>query len=238
MKNPPYKRYNHIPLSKDFNNWWYIGRKILLKHIITVAISKKDLSILEIGPGTGVNIEVLQNYGKVDLLEVDNYFIQLIENNTLLKINEIFDDFSKIKRKYDVIVFLDVLEHIDNYDSFLNNVRQILKSDGIAIMSVPAYQALFSKHDEELHHFRRYNWNMIQEQIKNKFVLKKRFGYNYILLPIRFIQIKLIKKPKSDTTVNSVLNLAFKLIIFLEVFFLKIGLNPKFGLSLFAILKK
>ena len=79
---------------------------------------------------------------------------------------------------------------------------------------------------------------MIQEQIKNKFVLKKRFGYNYILLPIRFIQIKLIKKPKSDTTVNSVLNLAFKLIIFLEVFFLKIGLNPKFGLSLFAILKK
>ena len=158
MTNSPYKRYNHISLSKDFNNWWYVGRKILLKHIISDEISKKDLSILEIGPGTGVNIEVLQNYGKVDLLEVDSYFIELIENNTSLKINEIFDDFSKIKTKYDVIVFLDVLEHIDNFDSFLNNLRQILKSDGVAIMSVPAYQALFSKHDEELHHFRRYNF--------------------------------------------------------------------------------
>ena len=238
MTNSPYKRYNHISLSKDFNNWWYVGRKILLKHIISDEISKKDLSILEIGPGTGVNIEVLQNYGKVDLLEVDSYFIELIENNTSLKINEIFDDFSKIKTKYDLIIFLDVLEHIDNFDSFLNNLRQILKSDGVAIMSVPAYQALFSKHDEELHHFRRYNWNMIQDQIKNKFVLKKRFGYNYILLPIRFIQIKLIKKPKSETTVNLVLNFALKLVIYLEVLFLKIGLNPKFGLSLFAILKK
>jgi len=238
MTNSPYKRYNHISLSKDFNNWWYVGRKTLLKHIISDEISKKDLSILEIGPGTGVNIEVLQNYGKVDLLEVDSYFIELIENNTSLKINEIFDDFSKIKTKYDLIIFLDVLEHIDNFDSFLNNLRQILKSDGVAIMSVPAYQALFSKHDEELHHFRRYNWNMIQDQIKNKFVLKKRFGYNYILLPIRFIQIKLIKKPKSETTVNLVLNFALKLVIYLEVLFLKIGLNPKFGLSLFAILKK
>ena len=75
MTNSPYKRYNHISLSKDFNNWWYVGRKILLKHIISDEISKKDLSILEIGPGTGVNIEVLQNYGKVDLLEVDSYLL-------------------------------------------------------------------------------------------------------------------------------------------------------------------
>jgi len=119
-----------------------------------------------------------------------------------------------------LIIFLDVLEHIDNFDSFFNNLRQILKSDGVAIMSVPAYQALFSKHDEELHHFRRYNWNMIQDQIKNKFFLKKRFGYNYILLPIRFIQIKLIKKPKSETTVNLVLNFALKLVIYLEDIFI------------------
>ncbi len=236
--NLPESRYNHIPLSTDFNNWWYSGRKKILDYLIKNEFLHDQISILEIGPGVGVNIEVLQTYGNVDILEVDKFFIEEIQNNYKISIGKIFNDFSEINHKYDLIVFLDVLEHIEDYDSFLKKIADILNDDGMGIMSVPAYNSLFSKHDEELHHFRRYNWGMIKKQVNDKFYLYKRFGYNYFLLPIRYIQIKLSNVPHSDTTLDRFTNSVLKAVINLEIRLLKIGINPKFGLSLFAALKK
>jgi SAM-dependent methyltransferase len=238
IQNSPDKRYNHIPLSTDFNNWWYSGRKKIVDYLIKKENFQKQISILEIGPGVGVNIEVLQAYGKVDVLEIDEFFIELIQNNKSLKVGKIFKTFSEIDLSYDLVVFLDVLEHIEDFDSFLNEIKNILHDDGIAIMSVPAYQSLFSKHDQELQHFRRYNWEMLKKQINNNFYLYKKFGYNYLLLPIRYLQIKLSKKPHSDLTLDKFTNTILKIVINLEIRLLESGINPKFGLSLFAALKK
>ena len=237
-KNVPKKIFNHIPLSTDFDNWWYLGRKKILDFIIKKENLQKKITILEIGPGVGVNIEVLQDYGSIDILEIDDFFIELIQNNQNLKIKNIFKDFSEINQKYDLIVFLDVLEHVEDFDSFLDSVRNLLIDGGMGIMSVPAYQNLFSKHDEELHHFRRYNWAMIKKQLSVNFYLNKKIGYNFLLLPIRFLQIKFSKKPHSDTTLDKVSNNLLKIIINLELRLLKLGINPKFGLSLFAVFRK
>ena len=90
IQNSPDKRYNHIPLSTDFNNWWYSGRKKILDYLIKNENFQKQISILEIGPGVGVNIEVLQTYGNVDVLEIDEFFIEIIQNNKSLKVNKFF----------------------------------------------------------------------------------------------------------------------------------------------------
>jgi SAM-dependent methyltransferase len=234
----PSSPYNHIPLTSDFNNWWYSGRKKILEYIIKNEGKKEKFSILEIGPGVGVNIEVLQTYGVVDILEIDQYFIELIQKNKKLNVRKCFNQFSEITQKYDLIVFLDVLEHIEDHQIFLKEISYILNHDGIGIMSVPAYDSLWSEHDKNLHHFRRYNWSLINEQVDQKFNLYKKFGYNFILLPVRYLQIKLSKKPHSDMTLNRYLNSILKTFVNLEIRFLKLGINPKFGLSLFAVLKK
>ena len=105
-------------------------------------------------------------------------------------------------------------------------------------MSVPAYETLLSQHDVNLKHFRRYNWKTINNQIEGKFNILNRYGYNFFLLPIRYIQIKILNSPISDTTVSKYINNFLKTFISLEILFLKLKLNPKFGLSLFAVLKK
>ena len=105
-------------------------------------------------------------------------------------------------------------------------------------MSVPAYKSLFSQHDVNLQHFRRYSWETLNKQIKGKFNILNKYGYNFLLLPIRYIQIKIINTPISDTTVNKYINNCLKVLINLEILFLKLKLNPKFGLSLFAVIKK
>ena len=40
---------------------------------------KKDLNILEVGPGLGVNLHTLNKYGEVDILEIDEYFVEQIQ---------------------------------------------------------------------------------------------------------------------------------------------------------------
>lgn len=91
-------KYNHIPLSQDFDNWWYFGRKKILEFILDSRKYSKKIKILEVGPGVGINMDILQQYGDVDILDVDDYFIKLIKDNKRLDVKDIYHNFSEIKK--------------------------------------------------------------------------------------------------------------------------------------------
>lgn len=60
--------------------------------------------------------------------------------------------------RFDLVMLLDVLEHVENDLEFLQTiVKTNLKPDGVVLISVPAWQALFSAHDTRLRHYRRYS---------------------------------------------------------------------------------
>jgi trans-aconitate methyltransferase len=60
--------------------------------------------------------------------------------------------------RFDVMLMLDVLEHVEDDRSFLRNlVEDSLVEGGRVVFSVPAWQAMFSEHDRALKHFRRYS---------------------------------------------------------------------------------
>lgn len=92
---------------------------------------------------------------------------------------------------------LDVLEHIDKSKEFMKNVNNLLKKDGLLIVGVPAYKSLWSKHDVNLKHYRRYSWKTLKNECSS-LCIKNRYGFNYLTLPLRFLQIKL--NPKASTT--------------------------------------
>jgi SAM-dependent methyltransferase len=61
-------------------------------------------------------------------------------------------------RRFDVILMLDVIEHVADDRAFVAGfVAQSLAPQGVVLASVPAWQALFSRHDRALEHFRRYS---------------------------------------------------------------------------------
>ncbi|HVH47832.1 MAG TPA: methyltransferase domain-containing protein [Labilithrix sp.] len=60
-------------------------------------------------------------------------------------------------RRFDLILMLDVIEHVQDDVEFVTNiVETCLAPNGLVLVSVPAWQPLFSRHDVLLRHYRRY----------------------------------------------------------------------------------
>lgn len=227
-----------IPLENDEKWWWYLAKSKLLSNLIKNHVNlQKKLNILEIGPGKGNNLEVLNTYGEVDLLETEEEFILFLNKYKSKSFNQIYKEIRDIKKEYDLIVLLDVLEHIQHSREFMDSLSSILKKHGTIIIGVPAYQTLWSIHDEVLKHYRRYNWELLEKDTSS-FKIVYKTGFNYLLLPIRFLQLKLMRNIHNTNQTGKFLNLVFLQISNIEFNLRRIKLNPKFGLSIYAVLKK
>jgi SAM-dependent methyltransferase len=66
---------------------------------------------------------------------------------------------------FDVIIYIDVIEHIENDKAELQLARDHLKQGGYLIILVPAHQWLYSPFDKAIGHFRRYNKPMLKKAI-------------------------------------------------------------------------
>ena len=75
------------------------------------------------------------------------------------------------KTKYDTIIYLDVLEHIRNDEKEILSAYKRLKKNGNLIISVPAFQYLYTDYDRKIGHYRRYDKKSF-EKIFNKLKLK------------------------------------------------------------------
>lgn len=225
-----------IPLEESADWWWYKAKENLLNFILINLNLNKDIRILEIGPGKGNNINTLRSYGKVDVLEDEITFIEYLKKHKFKNISNYFKGLEEINYKYDLIILLDVLEHIEESQSFLFKLKTILNENGSIVIGVPAYKFLWSVHDERLNHFRRYTWKILKDESKD-YKIFKRYGFNYLLLPIRYLQIKFSNNIHTVNESSKLVNNFLFFISKIENSLRKFRINPKFGISLYAILK-
>ncbi|MBP6217209.1 MAG: methyltransferase domain-containing protein [Oligoflexales bacterium] len=94
------------------------------------------------------------------------------------------------KKKFELIFLLDVLEHIENDTEVLREiVTRNMKDNGLVIISVPAWQTLFSSHDRDLLHFRRYSPARARTLINaSGLTILRSGGLFHSLLPVRVLQ--------------------------------------------------
>jgi SAM-dependent methyltransferase len=126
--------------------------------------------ILEVGAGIGSNTRFL-NTGDADrwvCLEPDpELTAQLVKNSgqtELRRADEIVCGTleSLADQQFDTIIYIDVLEHIDNDREELNQAASQLRPGGHLIVLSPAHQCLFSPFDAAIGHYRRYNRRMLR----------------------------------------------------------------------------
>jgi SAM-dependent methyltransferase len=94
----------------------------------------------------------------------------------------------------DCMILLDVLEHVPDERGFLESALLKLKPSGILVITVPAFQSLFSTHDRFLEHKRRYNRKQLITVLKEVDIVVDRSFYFYLsLLFVRLLQVFLEK---------------------------------------------
>jgi len=130
-------------------------------------------SVLEVGAGIGETTRYLHNGHQAWLsLEPDYNLAKVIKNKVKddllpgsISVMEgnIFD-LPKDKR-FDTIIYIDVLEHIENDYKELGRVISHLNIGGHLIILVPAYQFLFNEFDSAIGHYRRYNKELLKTKI-------------------------------------------------------------------------
>jgi SAM-dependent methyltransferase len=166
---------------------------------ISQLVSKPDAVIMEIGCSSGFLLaELVEAFPTVAVVGADvvkEPLYRLAEN--LPGVPLIRFDLLRCplpEQIADVIVMLNVLEHIEDDVAALNNVVNVLKPGGHLVIEVPAGPHLYDSYDSELCHFRRYSASELQQKIeKVGFTVVRRSHLGFILYPA-FCAVKLINK--------------------------------------------
>ena len=144
----------------DQDHWWFEARRDILDTFIARrADLPPDAAILEVGAGTGHNFPMLERHGRVDAVELDSPARALATQRLGREVlDAALPELTGIDGEaYDMVALLDVLEHVEDDRAALEGLRRVVKPGGKLLLTVPAYQWMWSHHDEAHHHFRRYN---------------------------------------------------------------------------------
>jgi SAM-dependent methyltransferase len=137
-------------------HWWFRGKRLLLEALLARA-GVTSGRMLDVGCGTGGILRALAGRGRVvgiDYAEIGLRYCRTKGLRDVLRASALALPFRD--GAFDLCVLMDVLEHVDDEARLLGEVRRVLRPGGAAIVSVPAFQALWSPHDEVLEHRRRY----------------------------------------------------------------------------------
>jgi SAM-dependent methyltransferase len=86
---------------------------------------------------------------------------------------------------FDIVIALDLIEHIENDDDALREIARLLPAGGALVLFTPAYGFLWSVQDEVSHHFRRYTSRELRSKlIRSGFIVRKLTYANTFLFPM------------------------------------------------------
>lgn len=229
---------------KEANYWWHVNRRRLILNIL----DRQKISgcrILEVGCGGGLLSSLLLQAGAdVVVADMHKNAIQSARQKGITKalVFDAGDPWPFVGHSFEIILMLDVLEHIENDVDCLYEVRRILCKGGMAVLTVPAHQFLFSSWDKALGHYRRYSKSRLKSIFNDVGFEPVIFSYQNALsfLPALVIRgkdrflggyRKHAEFPAIPETVNKLLKIWGCLESVLIPFKLPIGL------SFFAVLK-
>jgi SAM-dependent methyltransferase len=236
-------------LEVDEHHWWYRGRRRIIRCELERLTLPAEPAILDAGCGSGRTMVDLAQYGSVRGVELDPEAAEVARSRA---VGEVvigrLEELPWPEATFDLITCLDVIEHTPDDRATLRELLRVCKPDGWLLVTVPAYQALWSTHDVANHHFRRYNRRTLREAAVDAGWLPRRMtSFNSLLLgpaaAVRLAQRRRLGRPDGSYTpelkigptwLNGVLERPMRA----EARWLTRGRTLPAGLSLMAVLQK
>lgn len=171
------------------SHWWYIARrKIIFDWVLQALADYPSPKILDIGCGTGFNIEYLRIRGYKQVVGLDFSidalgFCQSRNITRLVCSDGAYPPFCA--ESFDMIMALDLIEHLADDTHALQELARLLKPGGALIIFTPAFNFLWSLQDEVGHHYRRYTAGELRKKIEETGLKINKLTYaNTFLFPL------------------------------------------------------
>jgi SAM-dependent methyltransferase len=234
-------------LDVDDHHWWYRGRRA----VITAELERLGPTargrILDAGCGSGRTLMELARWGVVSGVDLNEAAAALARRRGAFDVRV-----GRLERlpfqadTFDLVTCLDVLEHTSDDVVALSELRRVTRTGGWLLLTVPAYQRLWSHHDEANHHHRRYERHALREvaSASGWHVQRETYFNSLLLAPAAVVRIAQRRRSTNgDYTpdlhlapgwLNGVLELPLRA----EARWLGAGHSLPAGLSLLAVLQK
>lgn len=141
--------------------WWFVAKRTAVAAFISDAVSTTEpLRVLDAGCGTGAMLELFGTWPNVEASGTDSSPDALAYTRSRGHHRVVLGDLQQLpfeSETFDVVTALDVIEHVEDDAHAVAELKRVLKPLGVLVATVPAYQFLWSPHDEALHHKRRYD---------------------------------------------------------------------------------
>ena len=230
--------------------WWFVGKQFLVREQIKPLLLNRGRGarILDIGSGTGIILKTLQEFGQAFGMEMSWEAIQFLKRRNLKEVvrSDAEQHLPFKDDSFSLVTCLDVLEHLDHDKELLAEMIRVCEEGGHVLVTVPAFNRLWSPHDSVFHHRRRYTRTRLLGRLNglNAQVIRASY-YNFMLslpiLVVRKLRALFSEKGKgqSDFFINlpEGVNRSLSALYKLEILGLRILRYP-YGVSLLVLLRK
>lgn len=157
-----YNPEHYQPLFQaEERHFWFRARNTVLETLVRreTAALPGGYRVLEVGCGTGYVLRMLQRVcdrGTVIGMDLFLEGLQLAKRRGGARLVQARIEHPPFSQPFDLVGIFDTLEHIENDRAVLRHLRYLVRGGGALLLTVPAYQALWSDFDEDAHHCRRY----------------------------------------------------------------------------------
>lgn len=240
------------------SHWWFVGRRAILESFLRTIVANRlstlatldadksvraPLRILDVGCGTGANLEMLSQFGSAEGVDVSDEALEFCRRKGLAVQKGLAEKLPYADEAFDITTALDVVEHLDDDIAGLKEMHRVTKTGGYSLIFVPAFMWLWGVQDDISHHRIRYTRKEIVERLEKAGYSVERATYaNFtFFVPIlggRTLMKLTGIKPDSENNINvSALNGLFGKIFSAERHILK-NLDFPFGVSIVIVARK
>lgn len=183
-------------------HWWFrVREKIIVRSLRAHLKTTRSLRILDVGSGGGGTSRALAAFGEVTCVEPSpELFEALRQTSPFPVVHGSILELPFEDQQFDLVCAFDVVEHVEQHQQAAAELSRVCKEGGMVAITVPAFQSLWSHHDEINHHFRRYR----SPQLESLFCPPLRIAYSTYFNTLLFAPIWLFRRlPRKPAPAHS-----------------------------------
>jgi SAM-dependent methyltransferase len=168
------------------SHWWFAGRRRIIRSFVARVCreltsargAEAQLNILDVGCGTGANLEMLDEFGTAEGVDISSEALAFCRERGLTRVKQgAAEALPYEPESFDLVTGLDVVEHLDDDLAGLREMRRVLRRSGRAVLFVPAFMFLWGVQDDISHHRRRYTLPELKRAVQRAGFVVERASY-------------------------------------------------------------